>query len=163
MQSTKKPYKGIPDTIAHMRHLADNGQSDPVVRGWAEKLVANLEPNNTLSECAAIFYDVAKNIRYTKDPRNAELIRHPAQTLAAMQGDCDDMAILARAGVGAGAQSIGAVVEYLTVGFTRDRGHSHVLLRVKDAQTGNWIVLDPVAGPKTDQMLKTVKSWKAYD
>lgn len=166
-KTAHRPYLGTPQTVAAMRALATRGQSHPAVRRFAVAVVRQVQPRDYVSELAAIFYAVSRRVRYVRDPINVELVAHPALTVANRHGDCDDMAttlasmhkvLLAAASMGVGNQA-----QFMLVGFRRVPGaYSHVLLRVRDPKRGRWLILDPVAGPNTHEMLRSVKVARAY-
>lgn len=163
------PYLGTPQTVSAMRALALRGQSHPAVRRYAIGIIRQVQPRDYLSELAALFYAVAARVRYVRDPINVEMVAHPALTLENAAGDCDDMATalasLHHALLGAGALAVGNRAQFVLVGFRRSAGpdsFSHVLIRVLDPKTGRWVILDPVAGPNTAEMLAAVRTAKAY-
>lgn len=163
-------YQGTPQTVAAMRRLAVMGQSHPAVRRFAVAVIRSVQPRDYLSELAALYYSISRRVRYVRDPLNVEMVAHPALILQNRHGDCDDMAtaLAALHGtlLGQSALSIGNQIQFVLVGFKRNAGpnaFSHVLVRVLDPKTGQWFVLDPVAGPNTAEMLRSVRAAKAYD
>ena len=163
--TTSKTYRGIPQTIEWMRKLARQGQSDPQVRRYAINCIREVRPKDHLSEVAALYYDTARRIRYTRDPAEAELVQHPLVTLRERSGDCDDMATLLVGLLGTQALAVGAPTEFITGGFKENPGvnkFTHVFMRVQDPNTGGWLVMDPVAGPETSNMITKTKRWKQY-
>lgn len=163
--TNSRGYRGIPQTIDWMRKLAREGQSDPQVRRYAINCVREVLPKDHLSEIAALYYDTARRIRYTRDPAEAELVQHPIVTLRERAGDCDDMATLLVGLLGTQALSVGAPTEFVTAGFKKNPGvnkYTHVFMRVQDPNTGGWLVLDPVAGPESGNMIRKALRWKGY-
>ncbi len=159
------PYSGIPGTVNWMRRLARQGQSTPEVRRYAINTIRQVRPKDHLSEVAALYYDTARRIRYTRDPAEAEFVQHPLVTLQERAGDCDDMATLLVGLLGTQALSIGSPTQFITVGFNQNPGnnpYTHVFMRAKDPKSGQWLVMDPVAGPKTPDMLRKAVRWKPY-
>jgi hypothetical protein len=164
-RTQSNPYRGVPDTINWMRSLAKKGQQHPEVRRYAINTVREVRPKDHLSEVAALYYDTARRIRYTRDPAEAELVQHPAVTLRERSGDCDDMATLLVSVLGTQTLALGAPTEFITAGFKKNAGvnpYTHVFMRVKDHRTGQWLVLDPVAGPETARMIRQAVRWKGY-
>ena len=158
------PYPGVAGTVTHMIRLVKEGQTDPQVRRYAARVIQKVRPKDHLSEVAALYYDVCRRVRYTRDPAETEWVQHPRVTLQEGHGDCDDMSIALASLLGARASSVGAPTAFATVGFRSNAGvnqYTHVFAQVKDPRAG-WVVLDPVAGPKTRQMLKNVKQHKIY-
>lgn len=170
-----QPYRGIDHSVGWMIRLAQDGQTHPVVRRWAERVVRKVTPKDYLSETAALYYATAREIRYTRDPEGAEYLQHPVIVLRHRAGDCDDHSMLLRAGrgaldvrrrgtFGAAAQSVGNRIEYVTLGFDKSRpwAHSHVLVRVNMPHLGRSVIIDPVAGPASRQMVQRVAGYKVY-
>lgn len=157
-------YRGVDDSINGMRKMVFAGQSDPVVRRWAEERIRRILPKDYLSELAAIYYAVCREMRYTRDPANTELIHHPALVIERRAGDCDDMAVLIRAATA--AASVGNPVEFAIVGFKQhapeSQRYTHVFARAYDERGRRWLVLDPVAGPDTPKMLGRVRHFRAF-
>ena len=155
------PYRGVNDSLDAMDKMAREGQSHPEVRRYAEEVIRQVYPKDYLSELAALYYDVCRRVRYTRDPAEREYIQHPAITLRHRSADCDDQAILLRAALGALGLAVGNPVEYVTIGFDKNapygRRYTHVFVRSFDSKTGQWVVVDPVAGPNTRDMLKKAK------
>lgn len=178
-----EPFRGAPQTVAYIRRLALQAQTQYPLRLLAEDIVGQLGSKDYLSEILAIYYWVCAHTRYANDPRTIELVRSPREALSrlmAMVGrlrtqfgaqavtwkpsvDCDDLTAL----LAALFLSVGREVRVVTVAF-RDafhagkRQYSHVYLQVREPRTGQWIVVDPVAADTTGEMLgraKAVKIW----
>lgn len=146
-----------------MRKLAKQGQADKQVRRYAIDKIREIQPKDHLSEIAALYYDTARRIRYTRDPAEAEYVQHPLVTLQERSGDCDDMATLLVGLLGTKALSVGAPTQFVVAGFKKNAGvnkYTHVFMRFLDHRTGQWIVMDPVAGPQTPQMINKAVRWK---
>lgn len=160
-QVVESPYHGVTDSLTAMDKMAREGQSHPQVRRYAEEVIRRVYPKDYLSELAALYYDVCRRIRYTRDPAEREYVQHPAVILQNRAADCDDQAVLLRAALGALGLSVGNPIEFVTVGFDKNAPHgrryTHVFLRAFDQKTGQWVVLDPVAGPNTGDMLRKAK------
>jgi transglutaminase-like putative cysteine protease len=152
------PYHGVVDSLDAMDKMARAGQTHPRVRRYAEEVIRQVYPKDYLSELAALYYDVCRRVRYTRDPAEREYVQHPVVVLQNRAADCDDQAVLIRASLAALGLSVGNPVEFVTVGFDpkapRGRRFTHVFVRAFDTKSGLWIVLDPVAGPNTSDMLK---------
>lgn len=169
-------YAGAPDSLAAMAAMARLGESDPTVRQWALDTVREVYPRDYLSEAAALFYRTCRDLRYTRDPSHTEHVSHPAVALKQRAEDCDGMATVERAGLGALAAaghlaprvgSIGVDAEFVAVGFRApvsgvDDALSHVYLQARDPASGRMAVMDPVAGPWTPQMLRRVRVSRRY-
>lgn len=153
--------------------MALAGQASPEYRRWTLDVIRQVTPKDYLSEVAAIFYAICRRVRYTRDPFNTEEVAHPLTTVEVRAGDCDDGATAAAAGAGIAADghgnvlrggtalaAVGNQVEFVAIGFRPDQGfdpYSHVATRTRDPKTGEWAVLDFVAGPWTRDMLKRVR------
>lgn len=133
------------------------GQYDVRIRMLTEKIVSGLHSNDYLSEYAAVLNWVRSNIRYTRDPRNIEQLKEAHVVLATRSADCDDMAIL----LGAMLGQIGAQLRLVAGAFgngpkhpqTGERLLTHVWLEAYDPMSQAWVVLDPVPGRKTHEMI----------
>lgn len=183
-----EPFAGAPHTVRHVRRLAVEAQRFYPLRALAEEIVGRLGSKDYLSEILAIYYWVLGNVRYANDPRNVELVRSPAEVLERLKRfvaalapiahaqqlgqqvppwrpslDCDDMVTLMVALL----LSLGREVQITTVAFhdafvQGQRQFSHVLIRVREPRTGQWIILDPVAAESTAEMLQRVKAVKFW-
>jgi hypothetical protein len=164
-RTVTSPYEGIVTSIENMVKLARNGQVDPLIRRWAEEITRGVPAKDRLSEAAAIYYAICTQIRYFPDPANAEWLQHPVVTMRNRVGDCDDMALTYRAALGASILSAGQQIQFVVVGFKKDAPlpsrYTHVFVRIKGPD-GQWLVVDPVAGHKTSEMLSKVKHAKFY-
>lgn len=163
------PYRGITDSVVAMAHLANMGQSHPKVRDYATNIIREVYPKDYLSELAAIYYEVCRTQRYTRDPINHEFVQHPAVAMETRATDCDDQATLLKSlicSLASACKSVGNDAQFVTVGFTKgahpNNQFSHVFLRVYYAKLGQYLVLDPVAGPTTNEMISRVKVARAY-
>lgn len=176
----ERGYIGSPASMKAMKEMARSGEAHPDVRRWAVETVRQVTPRDYLSEMAALYYATAREIRYVRDPAHTELVSHPAVTLSQRAEDCDGMSAFQRAAKGAldglrpretlaalgmAAGSIGNQAEYTAVGFEAKPKsmdpYTHVFLRVRDSKSGEWAVMDPVAGPKTTAMLRKVRTLKS--
>jgi len=150
-----------------------DGEADPVVRQWAVETIRGVTPRDYLSERAAIFYRLCREIRYTLDPAHTEQIAHPRVTLEQRSGDCDDMAVFnqaanealqAAADLAAQLCAAGCAAEFVIVTLEKPRSadpFTHVFLRAQHPTTGEWLVFDAVAGPWTPEMLRAVRVWRS--
>ena len=165
-QVTVQPYRGVAHSVQYMKQFALEGQSHPDVRRYVIGVIRQVEPKDYLSEMAAIYYDVCRTVRYTRDPANREFIHHPAVVLQTRAGDCDDQAVVIKAAVAASNAAVGVPVEFVTVGFDRrapiGQRYTHVFARAQDTKTGNWLVMDPVAGPHARDMVRRVQVFQSY-
>lgn len=179
---TTEPYRGTDHTVSTMIRLAKgnvdprnlvqgalNGERNLLVRRHTEQIIGNIRPKDYSSEIIAIGKWWGNAGRYTRDPLHVEMLRTPERMISdAAAGklamDCDEFALA----IGAGCLSIGAPIQFVTVGFQPRRPgqpkiHTHVFVRAQDPRTKIWWVLDPVAGRRTKQMLNRVKQYTIFD
>lgn len=169
-------FRGAPHTVQHIKTAALEAQTDYQVRLLAEDVCGHLDSKDYLSEILAVYYWVLGNVRYMNDPRTVELVRSPAEILRRIRAaarklregwrpslDCDDKVAL----LVALFLIMGREVQIVTVAFKHfyhrgKRQYQHVLIRVREPRTGNWIILDPVAAEDSAQMksrIVAVKIW----
>jgi len=162
-------YEGTPQTVAAMINAAkgDRGERSLAVRRAAEGVVSGLREKDYNGEIAALYYWVCAHKRYTHDPTHVELVKDPLASLEEIQRfgkatlDCDDLSTL----LAALLMSIGVRVQIVTVDFKSCTGQdnfSHVFTVAQDPKSKTWLVVDPVAGPRTAEMLRRVKCYRAY-
>lgn len=165
----KLPYRGAPTTVEVIREAVIESQHHYIIREMVEEICSDVQSKDHVSEPLAIYYFTCANTRYMRDPRTVELVRAPrviAEEIS--QGlrpslDCDDMAafILALA-ASAGCKGRVVTVAFRDMFYNGERQYSHVYAQVQDPRTGQWISLDPVAGPKIGEMQRkavAVKTW----
>lgn len=157
-----RTFQGTEDTIKAMKELSLEGQVSPAIRNHAENVIREVQPKDYLSELAAVYYDTSKNIRYTRDPAEAEYIQHPELILSNKNGDCDDIALYINTILRSLTSSIGNETSFTVVSFDNTDNWSHVFLTVIDERSGARVVLDPVAGHKTSDMLKQAVKHKHF-
>ena len=81
-------------TIDHMVDFVRRGQRKPEIVKVAREIVINCPPKDYYCEAETIFQWIKDNIRYTRDPLNAEWLQEPDVTLREGQADCDCSAVL---------------------------------------------------------------------
>jgi transglutaminase-like putative cysteine protease len=152
------PYRGTDHTTGEMRRLALAAQTEWPLRRLVERICRGLTPKAYLSELAALYYFVCRNVRYQRDPLTVELVKTPMATLETGVGDCDDIATLLASMV----LLCGSQARFVTVGFRRKWPFTHVFAEGLDPKTKRWVTLDPVAGPDAAQMLRRVREYKLH-
>jgi transglutaminase-like putative cysteine protease len=152
------PYVGTGQTIEEMRRLALAAQTQWPLREVVESTCRQLKQKDYLSELVALHYFVCQHVRYQRDPLTVELVKTPEATLRTGVGDCDDMSTL----LAALALLSGAKARFVTVGFRQQGPFTHVYCEGLDPRTNRWVVLDPVAGLRTAEMLGRVREFKTY-
>jgi len=121
------------------------------VRDRALYITLGVENFDFYGQLEKIYSWVANNIRYVRDPENAELIQDADEVIAKGAGDCDDFAIL----IGALLKSIGFQIRLIISG--RDAGGwNHIYLHA--LVSNEWIPCDPSMqyplGKETDAQYK---------
>lgn len=154
-------FKGTSDTIALMLAYArgNEGEQNARVRQWAETIVRQIAPKDYLSEILALRgWCTSPHLRYTNDARHVEQVKTPFRILSEIEStgvslvDCDDIACL----LAALGMSLGRAAAYTMAGFSRsDPQMTHVFCRLQEPRSGVWIVCDPVAGTREQEMLES--------
>jgi hypothetical protein len=158
-------YRGAPQTIDVMRRAALTSQGHLVVRRLAEQICQSIDSKDYVSEYLALYNFILQRCRYMRDPRTVELVRAPYVVADEIFAggrpslDCDDMSAM----LGAMILAVGGNVRFVTVAFKNAffngvRQYSHVFAQALEPRTGLWIVLDPVAAEKTNEMITRVKA-----
>ena len=111
--------RGTRQTVDAMTALARGGSSDPAIRNNALHALRTYgsTPHDHVSEARALFAWVRDRVKYVQDPVSSEWVQSPRATLEAMAGDCDDMAVLLAAMLGA----IGIPSKFRVVALDRSR------------------------------------------
>jgi len=157
------PYVSTTDTVRRMDQLASGprGEMSQKVRMTVENVIREVQAKDKLSQMAAIYAWFLKNWSYVNDPIEVELVKDPERLLEEIEkhgkalGDCDDASTF----LVAACRTIGIPATFSRVGFDKNQlgdNYSHVYAVAKD-QYGHHVVLDPVAGPKTREMLGRAK------
>jgi transglutaminase-like putative cysteine protease len=95
-------------------------------------------PKDRFGEVCALFDWVRKNIRYTRDIFQVELLHSARRMLELRAGDCDDMTIL----LGAMLKSTGHPVRLVLAGFCPGKPHSYSHIYPEVNVRGRWIAVD---------------------
>lgn len=162
-------FHGAPHTVEVIKRYAIESQTDPLVRAFAETLVAGLDSKDYVSEILAVYYGVLQRTRYANDPRSVELVKKPGMVVRRIAAgerpslDCDDLVALEAALL----LSLGREVRAVTAAFADhfyggERQYSHVYLQAKEPRMSAWITLDPVAAEDTGTMLRRVRAIKIW-
>jgi transglutaminase-like putative cysteine protease len=159
-QHTRVPYRGTTDTVANMQRLSASprGECSLRLRMTVEEIVRDLPARDRLSQMAAIYDWLNRHWSYLNDPVEDELVKDPERFLEEIAskgralGDCDDAATFLHAAF----RTIGIPAEFARAGFGQHRGlgdkYTHVFVVAPD-QYGRRIVVDPVAGARTGEMV----------
>lgn len=159
-------FHGPPDTLAGMVAAAQGprGEQSMLVRTLTEEAVGQIWPKDYLGEILAINAWVSERVHYINDPLHVELLKDPqriCEEIAAKgfaRGDCDDIAVL----MATMCLQVGRDAQFVVAGFGKKGSYSHVFARVKDPRSGQWVVLDPVAGSNVASMLRRVTTYQIW-
>lgn len=164
------PFKGAESTADLVIKIAVDGQFAPVVRQLAESICKEIQAKDYLSEYLAILRFIEANTRYTRDPTTAEQVKDPVMVITQiLEGqrpllDCDDMvAVLLCLLISMGARCNVIVCAMRDLFHNGARQYTHIYVSALDPSTGNYIVLDPVAGVKTHTMLTRIVACKVWE
>jgi hypothetical protein len=161
-------FKGTPQTLELMREYAigTEGEKSFVIRQYAESIVRQIAPKDYLSEILAIHaWTTSPVFRYTNDALHVEQVKSPLRVLKEIQQtgkslvDCDDIATL----IAALALSLGRKCEFVIVGFGAPNSYTHVFTRIQEPKSGEWIIVDPVAGTRDAQMASRASHFKFFE
>lgn len=158
-------YRGAPQTIQVMCRAAAKDQNKFDTRRLIESVCEHVDSKDYASEYLAIYNFLLQRTRYMRDPRRTELVRDPDVVSKQIMGgfrpslDCDDMSVWLAAGI----LAVGGQPQFVTVAFSHmfyggQRQYSHVFVRALEPRTRSYVILDPVAAEKTQQMLDKVKA-----
>ena len=135
--------KGTPGTLTTARligGLIRDGAKDFYVRQKAIEIFRayRVPAKDKYGEVWSLFDWVRRNVRYTRDIYQVELLHTARRMLELRAGDCDDMTIL----LGSMLVSTGHPVRLALVGFRPHRPHaySHIYLEVLLGR--RWLPLD---------------------
>lgn len=135
--------RGNPGTLTTARMIADlirDGAKDFVVRQCAIDVFRKygIPAKDRFGEAMALFEWVRRNIRYTRDIFEVELLHTARRMIELRAGDCDDMTIL----LGAMLLSTGHPVRIALVGFQPDKPHSYSHIYPEVLVKGRWMAAD---------------------
>lgn len=120
--------------------LINDGAKDFYVRQKAIEIFrrSQVRPKDRFGEVCALFDWVRRNIRYTRDIFQVELLHTARRMLELRAGDCDDMTIL----LGAMLKSTGHPVRIVLVGFRPNKPHAYSHIYPEVNVRGQWIPID---------------------
>lgn len=135
--------RGSRGTLVTARLVAElicEGAKDFYVRQKAIQIFReyNVAPKDRFGEVRALFEWVQRNIRYTRDTFQVELLHSARRMLDLKAGDCDDMTIL----LGAMLMSTGHQVRLVLAGFRPEKPHTYSHIYPEVNVKGNWIAID---------------------
>lgn len=135
--------KGRRGTLATARLIGElilEGAKDFYVRQKAIGIFRayDVRAKDRFGEICALFDWVRRNIRYTRDIFQVELLHTARRMLELKAGDCDDMTIL----LGAMLKSTGHPVRLALVGFQPNKPHIYTHIYPEVNAGSRWIALD---------------------
>ncbi len=135
--------RGTPGTLETARliaQLVSDGAKDFYVRQKAIGIFRayHVRPKDRFGEVCALFDWVRRNIRYTRDIFQVELLHTARRMIELKAGDCDDMTIL----LGSMLKSTGHPVRLALVGFQPNRPHAYTHIYPEVNVGGKWVALD---------------------
>lgn len=156
-----EPYTDTDATVRRMMELASGprGELSLRLRMTVEGIIRYVEPRDRLSQIAAIYDWFNTRFRYVNDPVGVELVKDPERLLEEIAehgvavGDCDDASTF----LYAAPRAAGITTEFVRANFKPGQSYSHVFAMAQD-QHGRWVVLDPVAGIRTGEMLGRIRN-----
>lgn len=155
---TVEKYTGTDRTVALMEELAqgERGEQNVRFRLFVENIVRYVPERDARSQIAAIYNFFRRHYTFIRDPRLVEYVKDPMRMTAEIVrygravGDCDD----ASTWLLAAPRTLGIHTRLVRTSFRKgpNPALTHVLAAAVD-QDGHWIIMDPVAGKNTREML----------
>lgn len=124
---------GVLQTLTQMRVFVNDGRISPAIRNCALRIVWNVPERDHLAEVTALFEYVRDSIRYVRDVNNVETVSSADNTLAILQGDCDDQTVLLCALL----ESVGYPTRFVVAGYHDQNCFEHVFCQV--FFDGQWV------------------------
>lgn len=126
-------------TLKSMAKLAKDGGKDVGVITLARQCLRqnSVAARDAPGEIRCLQGWVRDHIRYTRDPRDAEMVQTPQRTLQIGTGDCDDQATL----LAALLLSIGYTPSFMALALN-GQDFSHVLSQVR--MGSQWVPLETI-------------------
>lgn len=165
--TTLRIFNGPADTVHEMvkQIRGPRGVQSTLVRSLKDHIVREIQPKDYLSEILAVRNFVAEKVRYSNDALIVEQVQDPERItdqivrFGRAVGDCDDIANI----IACLTLQLGRESDFVTVGFgLPGTPHSHIFARAKEPRSGEWIILDPVAGTNEDKMQRRVTSYQTW-
>ncbi len=125
-----------------MRSVANREVTHPLVRRVALSIIAHCDVRDTECHYRQLRAWISGHVRFARDPVGVELLHTPVYMLTEIaeryyvQGDCDDVAILAAAL----AKAVGLPARFVAVAFVGHVGYMHVFAEV--LVRGRWREMD---------------------
>lgn len=164
--TTIRPFRGPADTVHTIieQVRGPRGVQSTLVRSLKDHIVRELQPKDYLSEILAVRNFVAEKVRYSNDALIVEQVQDPERIAEQIVnhgravGDCDDMAGF----IVTLTLQLGRESDLVIVGFGAPRVYTHIFARALEPRSGQWIILDPVAGTNEDSMQRRVTTYQIW-
>lgn len=164
--TTLRQFRGPSDTVHTMvqQVRGPRGVQSTLVRSLKDHIVRDLQPKDYLSEILAVRNFVAEKVRYSNDALVVEQVQDPERLADQIVkhgravGDCDDIANL----IATLTLQLGRESDFVIVGFGAPGVYTHIFARAKEPRSGQWIILDPVAGTDEDGMQRRVTTYQIW-
>jgi len=135
--------RGVPGTMETARMISKlicEGAKDFAVRQKAIEIFRErgVPAKDRMGEVRALFDWVRRNVRYTRDIYQVELLHTARRMLELQAGDCDDMTIV----LGAMLKATGHPVRLCLVGFRPQSVHAYSHIYPEVNVRGRWIPID---------------------
>lgn len=164
--TTIRPFRGPADTVHEMirQVRGPRGVQSTLVRSLKDHIIRNIQPKDYLSEILAVRNFVAEKVKYSNDALIVEQVQDPERLADQIVrygkavGDCDDIANL----IACLTLQLGRESDFVIVGFGRAGVYTHIFARAKEPRSGQWIILDPVAGTNEDKMQRRVTTYQIW-
>ena len=152
LTARKVTVSNLKDRLKLIADLIRKGKQNPDIRKLAGEILhaANTPGKDWQGEVTAIFAYVHDNIRYTRDVAGLDTYQRSVRTLEMKIGDCDDMAILLSALLGAIGYPIRLKVVSISGG---DWDHIYPLVGMPPFRPETWMALDAsIDNPMGDEL-----------
>lgn len=127
--------------LRRMVEIAREARAHPHINTLALQIARYVRSYDRVGEAKAVQTWVQRMIRYRRDVRTVETLRHPLITLELRAGDCDDQAVL----VASLLESIGHTMRFKVYGGD-ENAFEHVLAQtyLPSARGDNWFALETI-------------------
>lgn len=159
------------DTLDAMREIVMSTKRSLLVKLFADTLKARWNGRNPYTDAGLIYDFIVKNLRFERDPRGVEVLRHPDMHLDRIlrangvdlgepvtRGDCDENAML-----GASlAMAMGHAPVFIVMKQRADVPWHHVFFGIKLAD-GAILPVDPQLRRQPGVWPDDAAAWASYD
>lgn len=131
--------RGVRQTLAVMRHLVNEGRTDPRIRQAATTAIFLQPERMDFNEASRLLEFVQTSIRYTRDVLDVETVSTAEKTLAGRLGDCDDQTVL----LAALLESVGYATRFVVAGYDESTPGAVEHVYLQTCIDGQWLDADP--------------------